>query len=140
MWQLGQQLLTAAWKIDDLVRDEIFNLLERLQIYNSFSKSKKLVFSMHGAWHCPNTAPIMVHGQALRIITWQHPSRGHPLFVSWMCWTILLGWALWTVISTQQRYNDQTLYNCSLSHISVSSHINAGISKRLKQMRQSYKN
>lgn len=90
MWQLGQQLLTAAWKIDDLVRDEIFNLLERLQIYNSFSKSKKLVFSMHGAWHCPNTAPIMVHGQALRIITWRHPLRGHPLFVSWMCWTILL--------------------------------------------------
>lgn len=38
--------------------DEISNLVYRLQYAYSFSKSRKGVFSVQGAWHSPNTYPL----------------------------------------------------------------------------------
>lgn len=34
-------------------------------------KYTKEIFKVHEAWHSPNTWPIMVHGQVVRIIWWQ---------------------------------------------------------------------
>ena len=53
----------------------------------TFSNSTKEFFNVQGKWHSPDTLPIIVHNQAVHIITWQHhrervnslPSFGDPL-------------------------------------------------------------
>lgn len=88
MWQLaGKQILTATAKIC------IYN------VPTLFLISTKEVLNVQGSWQSPNTSETMVHKQAF-CITWQHPSKVHPLSPTW---DSSVGWALymWFFTSTQ---------------------------------------
>jgi hypothetical protein len=54
-------------------RDNNIVLLYRLHSA-TFSKSTKELFNVQGVGHSSYTLPNMVHGQALRITTWQRPN------------------------------------------------------------------
>jgi hypothetical protein len=54
------------------------NWVGTIECAYSFSKSKKDVLSVQGAWHSPNTLPIVVHCQAFNNITRQPPNERAP--------------------------------------------------------------
>lgn len=62
--QHDQQLLAATeklWRVGQYKKK--ISLLYRIQCTFSFQKSTKVVLSMQGAWHSPQTLPTKVHNQ-----------------------------------------------------------------------------
>ena len=70
MCQPGQQPLTATEKIWRGWQGSklycFFNVADTISY--SFLKTTQELFSGQGAGHCPNTFPIMIHGQDFHII------------------------------------------------------------------------
>ena len=61
-----------------------------------------VVFIVQRAYHSPNTLPTMIHGNALRIITWCPPmERAWPIRHPGVCWAALWVRVLRTFTSTQ---------------------------------------
>ena len=82
MDQPGKQILTATgklWRFGAGRKFEYFIAATMCQhLFELYKRS--LLFSVHGAWHSPNTIPAIVHGQDFRLIILKtpYPSPGGP--------------------------------------------------------------